>query len=42
MESNLKELQKQYPGVDLEEAYTRGYERGREYYQRLCDERKAA
>jgi len=42
MESNLEELQKQYPGVDLAEAYTRGYQRGREYYQHLCDERKAA
>jgi hypothetical protein len=42
MESNLEELQKQYPGVDLEEPYTHGYQRGREYYQRLCDERKAA
>lgn len=42
MESNLEELQKQYPGVDLEEPYTRGYQRGREYYQRLCDEREAA
>ena len=42
MESNLEDLQKQYPGVELAEAYTRGYQRGREYYQRLCDERKAA
>lgn len=42
MESNLEDLQKQYPGVDLAEPYTRGYQRGREYYQRLCDERKAA
>jgi hypothetical protein len=42
MESNLEELQKQYPGIDLAEAYTRGYERGREYYQRLCDEKRAA
>ncbi len=42
MESNLEELQKQYPGVDLADAYTRGYRRGREYYQRLCDQEKAA
>jgi hypothetical protein len=42
MESNLEDLQKQYPGVDLAGAYTRGYQRGREYYQHLCDERKAA
>jgi hypothetical protein len=42
MESNLEDLQRQYPGVDVEEPFTRGYERGREYYQQLCDESKAA
>jgi hypothetical protein len=42
MESRLEELQSQHPGVDLEEPYTRGYQRGREYYQRLCDQSKAA
>jgi hypothetical protein len=42
MTSNLEELQNQYPGVDLEPAYTRGYQRGREYYQHLCDEKRAA
>jgi hypothetical protein len=42
MNSRLEELQGQHPGVDLEEPYTRGYQRGREYYQRLCDQSKAA
>lgn len=42
MESKLEDLQRQHPGVDLDEAFTRGYQRGREYYQRLCDESKAA
>jgi hypothetical protein len=42
MASNLDELQNQYPGVDLEPGYTRGYQRGREYYQHLCDEKRAA
>jgi hypothetical protein len=42
MARNLEDLQKQYPGIDLEEPYKRGYQRGREYYQRLCDERKVA
>jgi hypothetical protein len=42
MESDLEELQKKYPGVDLAEPFTRGYQRGRDYYQRLCDESKAA
>jgi len=42
MESSLAELQQQYPGAEIDEAYTRGYRRGREYYQQLCDEKKAA
>jgi hypothetical protein len=42
MESNLEDLQRQYPGVDVAEPFTRGYQRGRDYYQRLCDESKAA
>ena len=42
MASHLEDLERQYPGVEVAEAYTRGYERGREYYQHLCDESKAA
>ncbi len=42
MESNLEDLKRQYPGVDVTDAYTRGYQRGREYYQKICDESKAA
>jgi hypothetical protein len=42
MESQLEDLQHRYPGVDLADPFTRGYQRGREYYQRLCDESKAA
>jgi len=42
MANHLEELQRQNTGVDLEEPYTRGYQRGREYYQRLCDRSKAA
>ena len=42
MESNLEDLRRQYPGSNVEEPYTRGYQRGREYYQRLCDQSKAA
>lgn len=41
MASALEELQRQYPGVEVEESFTRGYQRGREYYQRMCDEGKA-
>jgi hypothetical protein len=42
MASALEELQRQYPGVAVEEPFARGYQRGREYYQRLCDESNAA
>jgi cell division protein FtsI/penicillin-binding protein 2 len=42
MARNIEELQSEHPGVDLEEAYRRGYQRGREYYQQLCNESKAA
>lgn len=42
MANNVEELQRQDPGVELEEPYTRGCQRGREYYQRLCDHSKAA
>lgn len=42
MAGRLEELQKQHPGKEFEEAYTRGYERGRDYYQQLCDKSMAA
>jgi hypothetical protein len=42
MVSRLEDLQREYPGAKIEEPYTRGYQRGREYYQHLCDENKAA
>jgi hypothetical protein len=43
MDAALEDVQQQYPGKNVEEAFTRGYRRGREHYQRLCDEtRKAA
>jgi hypothetical protein len=42
MTANLEELQQLYPGVDIEKPYTHGFERGREYYQRLCNEKKVA
>jgi len=38
----LEELQRQYPELDLEDPFTRGYQRGREYYQHLCEDSKAA
>jgi len=43
MSAALEDLQRDHPGKNVEAAFTRGYERGREHYQRLCDEtRKAA
>jgi len=42
MANRVEELERQYPGVNVEEPFTRGYQRGREYYQQLCDEKKAA
>jgi hypothetical protein len=42
MASSLEEVQRRFPGADVAEPYTRGYQRGREYYQGLCDESKAA
>jgi hypothetical protein len=42
MASDLEELQQQYPEVAVEEPFTSGYQQGREYYQRLCDESNPA
>ncbi len=42
MDAALEDVQQQYPGANVEEAFTRGYQRGREHYQHLCDETKKA
>jgi len=42
MSAALEDIQNQYPNAEVEEPFTRGYQRGREYYQQLCDESKAA
>jgi len=42
MDAALEDVQQQYPNDDVGEPFTRGYQRGREYYQQLCDESKAA
>jgi len=41
MTSKLEDLEQQYPDVPIEEAFTRGYQRGREHFQALCDQRAA-
>jgi hypothetical protein len=38
MDAALEDIEHRYPGVDVEEPFTRGYRRGRDYYQQLCDE----
>jgi hypothetical protein len=42
MDAALEDVQQQYPDANVEEPFTRGYQRGREHYQQLCDETKDA
>ena len=42
MASDLEVLQQQYPESAVEEPFARGFQQGREYYQRLCDESNAS
>jgi hypothetical protein len=42
MNAALEDVQQENPGVDVEDAFIRGYQRGRDYYQQLCDENKKA
>jgi hypothetical protein len=42
MGAKLEEVQRQYPEASVEEPFTKGYERGRDYYQQICDKSKAA
>jgi hypothetical protein len=38
MNAKLEDVQRQYPNVNTEDPFTRGYERGRNYYQGLCNQ----
>jgi hypothetical protein len=42
MDADIEQLERRYPGKALAEPFRRGYERGRDYYQQICDESKAA
>jgi len=42
MTVEIEDLERQYPGAEVGEPFRQGYERGRDYYQRLCSESKAA
>jgi hypothetical protein len=38
MDAALEDVQRRYPGAQVEDAFVRGYQRGREHYQQICDE----
>lgn len=42
MNAALEDVQRQNPGAQVEEPFTRGYRRGREHYQQLCNDTKRA
>jgi len=42
MDAAFEDVQSRYPGANVEEPFTRGYQRGREHYQQLCDESNKA
>ena len=42
MSVQIEELEHQYPDAKVADAFTRGYQRGREHYEQLCKESKAA
>jgi hypothetical protein len=42
MANHIEEVERAHPGEEVSDAFTRGYQRGREYYERMCEESKAA
>jgi hypothetical protein len=42
MNAAIRDLERGNPGVDVATPFTRGYERGRDYYQELCNKSKVA
>ena len=42
MDAKIEDIERQYPGKDVAEPFRHGYERGRDHYQELCNESKAA
>jgi hypothetical protein len=42
MANHIEELHRHHPGAEIEDAYRRGYERGRTYYEALCANTKAS
>jgi len=42
MDSKIEDIEREYPDMNAGEPFRKGYERGRDYYQQLCNESKAA
>jgi hypothetical protein len=42
MAVQIEEVEKQHPGADVEVPFTKGYERGRDHYERVCSEDRVA
>jgi hypothetical protein len=42
MTNQIEDIEKRYPGTGAEIPFQKGYERGRDYYQQLCNESRAA
>lgn len=42
MDAILEDVRRRFPGENVEEPFTQGYQRGREHYQKLCDEGQKA
>ncbi|MGH9494416.1 MAG: hypothetical protein ACRD3B_05410 [Candidatus Sulfotelmatobacter sp.] len=42
MNAALEDVQRENPGKNVEEPFIRGYQRGREHYQQMCNEDKKA
>ena len=42
MDAKIEDAERHYPDKDVAEPFRRGYERGRDHYQELCNESKAA
>lgn len=42
MANRIENLEREHPGAKVADAYAKGYQRGRDYYDRLCNGSKAA
>jgi hypothetical protein len=42
MDAALEDVKRRYPGKDVEKPFLHGYQRGREYYQKICEENPKA